>query len=81
MPPLRAFEGMTASQRKRQAYKTNSSQDIWRGQWKPLQRMAKVHQKKKGTENNPHKGWRKVHAEVDLMVKIGILAKLIKEIN
>ena len=43
--------------------------------------MAKVHQKKKGTENNPHKGWRKVHAEVDLMVKIGILAKLIKEIN
>ena len=32
--------------------------------------------KKKGTENNPHKGWRKAHAEVDLMVKIGVLAKL-----
>ena len=32
--------------------------------------------KKGGTENNPHKGWRKAHAEVDLMVKIGVLAKL-----
>ena len=32
--------------------------------------------KKRGTENNPHKGWRKAHAEVDLMVKIGFLAKL-----
>ena len=43
--------------------------------------MAKVHQKKKkGTENNPRKGWRKVHAEVDLMVKIGFLAKLIKDL-
>ena len=32
--------------------------------------------KEKGTENNPHKGWRKAHAEVDIMVKIGFLAKL-----
>ena len=36
----------------------------------------KQKKKKKGTENNPHKGWRKAHAEVDLMVKIGVLAKL-----
>ena len=36
--------------------------------------------KKKGTENNPRKGWRKVLAEVDLMVKIGFLAKLIKDL-
>ena len=43
---------------------------------KQKQKQKTKKKKKKGTENNPHKGWRKAHAEVDLMVKIGVLAKL-----